>query len=185
MDENQKPQTAPAENGTADAQQSAAPPAPNQQELINNAVAKESRKAVEKLLKEAGITPEDNPEMQLKQYKKWLDGQKSDLEKATGSVSALTQERDTALAERAALERKIVILGNGIPAALADKYAKLAEAYSDDSTPFDKALAAALKDFPVAPAGVPGTGSPPPPAKPAPTNMKDKIAQKTEQLLKG
>ena len=173
--------TAEAENGTAANQQSEQTP---QQPDISALVTKESRKSVEKLLRDAGITPDDNPEMQLKEYKKWLDGQKSDLEKANGSVTTLTQERDDAIAAKAALERKIGVLAKGIPEKLAGQYAKLAETYISDSTPFDKALDLALKDFPLTPAGVPGNGSPPPaPKKDMPEGLKDRIAHKTDQLI--
>jgi len=174
--------TVETEAGTA-AEQQSAQTTPPQQADVSGLVAKESRKAVEKLLKDAGITPEENPEMQLKEYKTWLDGQKTDLDKATGAVAALTKERDEALAGMAALERKIVVLGKGIPDNLSDKYAKLAETYSNESTPFDKALEAALKDFPITPQGVPGAGSPPPAPKQMPNSLNDRIAFKAGQLI--
>ncbi len=124
-----------------------APPAQTQPE-INNIVARESRKAVEKLLKDAGIMPGDNPEMQLKEYKKWLDGQKSDLEKAQGDVTAVTAERDAALAEAETLKQKFAVVAKGVPADRADDYIALANARVTDGVTFEQALDKALETFP-------------------------------------
>jgi len=165
--------TATAEMDTATTQQQSAQEVNTQdaapaKEDIAALVTKESRKNVEKLLKDAGITPSDNPEMQLKEYKKWLDGQKSDLERAQSERDALTSERDTAIAEKNALERRFDIVSKGVPADRADKYIKLAEAYESDSVDFASAVDLALKDFPITTTTqkAPGGGANPPAATP-------------------
>lgn len=130
---------------------------------VNNLVARESKSAVEKLLKDAGIDHNGDYKSALKAFTDWQDGQKTELQKAQGSVGALQTERDEALSKVALLERKFEAVSKGIPTEKTDKYIKLAEAYMDDNTDFGKALELALKDFPVAEKGTPGTGGNPPP----------------------
>lgn len=117
---------------------------------MSRLVAREARKAVEKLLVDAGITPGDNPEMQLKEYKAWLDAQKTDLEKAQGTAETATKERDTLAAQNLLLERKMLTLEQGVPADRAEKYIHLALTYQGAEEDFGKALEAALADFPLA-----------------------------------
>lgn len=161
-----------AENGTATGQQQStgqANPAAQttqaaqggqQGQQVNNQdisglVAKESRKAVEKLLQDAGIAAGDDPNAKLKDYKKWLDSQKTALEAAQGDVATLTANLGTEKAERIKLERKFLAMGKGIPAERVEAYTNLANGYLGEDGDFGKALDAALKDFPLAP-GTPG-----------------------------
>mgnify|MGYP000850498392 CR=1 FL=1 len=133
------------------------------QEDVNNLVARESKAAVERLLKEVGIASEGDYKAALKSFKEWQDKQKTDLEKATSANAALVKERDEALAKVTALERQFAAISKGIPADKAAKYIKLAEAYVTDKVDFAAALDLALKDFPVAAAGVAGQGGNPAP----------------------
>lgn len=130
---------------------------------VNNLVARESKSAIEKLLKEAGISADGNHSEKLKAFKEWQDSQKSELERATGTLTTLETEKQQAVEKATLLERKFTAVSKGIPADKADKYIKLAEAYTDENSDFDKALDLALKDFPVAEKGTPGAGGNPPP----------------------
>ena len=139
-------------------------PAPSKtftQEDVNNLVARESKAAVEKLLKEAGIAPEGDHKAAMKAFKEWQDSQKTELEKATGAKTALEQEKAAAIAEATSLKQQLLAVGKGIPADKAAKYIKLAEAYVTDKVDFAAALDLALKDFPVAAAGVAGASGNP------------------------
>lgn len=155
-----------AEDGAPDADNNSGgqePPKTFTQEDVNALVARESKSAVEKLLKDAGISADGNHSEKLKAFKDWQDSQKSELEKATGSLSAAEQAKIDAEAKATLLERKFTAVSKGIPADKSEKYIKLAEAYTDDKTDFEKALDLALKDFPVAEKGTPGAGGNPPP----------------------
>ena len=68
--------------------------------------------------------------------------------------------------ENTTLKRSLAAVKKGIPGERAEKYARLAESYMGEDGDFEKALDAALKDFPLAeaPKGVPGAGGNPPPA---------------------
>lgn len=133
------------------------------QEDVNAIAARESKSAVEKLLKEAGIASEGDYKAALTAFKTWQDSQKTELEKAAGALSVTEKAKQEAEAKAALLERKFEAVAKGIPADKTDKYIKLAEAYTDDKTDFAKALELALKDFPVAEKGTPGAGGNPPP----------------------
>lgn len=148
---------------------------------VSSIVTKESRKAVEKLLKDAGITPDDNQEMQLKEYKKWLDSQKTELQMATETVGTLQKERDSAIAERQAMEKTLSVLKKGVTGDKAEKYVKLAEAYMSDNVDFDAAVDLALKDFPVT-AAVPAGGGANPSAE---QKQKDEWNPKGVEIAAG
>lgn len=58
------------------------PPKTFTQEEVNGIVAKESKSAVEKLLKDAGIAPEGDYKASIKAFKTWQDSQKTEIETA-------------------------------------------------------------------------------------------------------
>lgn len=72
--------------------------------------------------------------------------QKTPEQELQAAQEQLTAEQG----EKLALQRRIAALGKGVPADKADKYIKLAEAYLCEDGDFDKAMDAALQDFPVA-----------------------------------
>lgn len=147
------PTTPPPTQGAPDAPQAkpTQPPQPVNPEDVQGLVTRESRKAVEKLLKDAGIMPGENPEMQLREYKKWLDTQKTDLEKAQGDVQTVTGERDEARAELSTLKNTFVAIQKGVPASKAPQYIKMTELHTAQGKSFEDALDAVIKDFPVTP----------------------------------
>ncbi|MDR1668656.1 MAG: hypothetical protein LBR76_01695 [Oscillospiraceae bacterium] len=128
--------------------QSEQPPGATAQENIGNIVAKESRKAVEKLLRDAGILPGDNPEMRLTEYKKWLDAQKGELEAARCAASDAEHERDDARTELETLKRKFAAMALGVPAEKTGDYLALANARMTGGATFEQALDAAVADYP-------------------------------------
>lgn len=146
------------------------------QEDVNGIVSKESKAAVEKLLKEAGIASEGDYKAKLKAFKDYQDSQKSALELKDGEVKTLQADKELAEAKASNLERQLAAVSNGIPAEKAAKYIKLAEAYVDDKTDFKAALVLALKDFPLA-QEVPGAGGNPPNTNKKPeTTVAESIA---------
>ena len=50
---------------------------------VNGLVARESKSAVEKLLKSAGIAPEGDYKASLEAFRQWKESQKTDLENAS------------------------------------------------------------------------------------------------------
>ena len=74
------------------------------QEDVNNLVAKESKKAMEKLLRELGVEDMKSAKEGLKKFKEIQDAQKSDYDKALETIEKLTKENDTYKAEKKSLE---------------------------------------------------------------------------------
>ena len=167
-------QTPPAGNTGEQTPPPAAAPKTFSQEDVNGIVSKESKAAVEKLLKEAGIAPEGDYKAKLKAFKDYQDSQKSALELKDGEVKTLLADKEAAEARASTLERQLAAVSNGIPAEKAAKYIKLAEAYVDDKTNFNAAIALALKDFPLS-QEVPGAGGNPPDNRQKETTVSDSI----------
>ena len=134
------------------------------QEDVNNVVARESKTAVEKLLKEAGIAPEGDYKASLKAFKDWQDSQKTELTKASENLTAAEAAKATAESKVEELTQQVLVMSKGIPADKSAQYVKLASAYVKDGVDFAGALDLALKDFPVANGareGVPGASGNP------------------------
>lgn len=121
---------------------------------VNGLVARESKSAVEKLLKSAGIAPEGDYKASLEAFRQWQESKNTDIQKATTQMKNL-QEQNRALSEQ------LDALKAGIPVEKLDRYTKLAKAYQTDDTTFINALKLALKDFPVSGQGVAAAGGNP------------------------
>ena len=119
------------------------------QEQVTAIAAREGKRAVEALLKDAGLSPDGDYKEALKAFKQWQDGQKSDLERAQAAISDAEKTREEAEKRAALLERQLKVMKAGIPAEKTDRYERLAASYMDEQTDFDTALTKALKDFPV------------------------------------
>ena len=134
------------------------------QEDVNNVVARESKTAVEKLLKEVGIAPEGDYKASLKAFKDWQDSQKTELTKASENLTAAEAARAAAESKAEELTQQVLVMSKGIPAEKSAQYVKLASAYIKDGVDFAGALDLALKDFPISnstPGGVPGASGNP------------------------
>lgn len=94
------------------------------QEDVNNLVAKESKKAVEKLLKDLGVEDVKSAKEGLKKFKEIQDAQKSDYDKALERIEALEKENNTYKAEKKSLEDIDSIKGILKEKQIDEKYAK-------------------------------------------------------------
>lgn len=121
---------------------------------VNGLVARESKSAVEKLLKSAGIAPEGDYKASLEAFRQWKESQKTDLKNASEQMQNL-QKQNTALNEQ------LEALKAGVPVDKLDRYTKLAKAYQTEDTSFINALKLALKDFPVSGQGIAAAGGNP------------------------
>jgi len=183
--ENTEVKTVPSEGGEH-AKDTTPAPRTFTQEEVTSIAAREGKASVEKLLKEAGIAPEGDYKAALKSFREWQEAQKTAAERQQEEIGKANKERDDALAEKTRLEQNIDLLAAGIPKDKMDKYAKLAETYLAEGVSFAQAVQAAKVDFPVKPTGVPGTGGNPPPVARVvekAANPKDRISEKTTQLI--
>jgi len=116
------------------------------QDDVNNLIAKESKKATEKLLKELGIEDTTNAKAALKAYKDAEEAKKTESEKLQEAIKA-EQTKATTAEQRATLaEAKLEAIQSGVPKEKAEQVVKLAMTY-DGETVKDK-ISAMLKDYP-------------------------------------
>ena len=116
------------------------------QEDVNNLIAKESKNAVEKILKDLGVQDAKSAKEGLAKLKEMQDAQKSESEKLAESLKATEAAKNEAEAKANAAEAKFAAIAAGVPVDKADKVVKLAMAY-DGETIQDK-INAVLTEIP-------------------------------------
>ena len=77
------------------------------QEEVTGLVAKESRKAQEKIFKSLGFEDVKSAKEGLQQLKEWKDSQKSEAEKQSEALAAKEKELELALSDKKNLEAKL------------------------------------------------------------------------------
>lgn len=93
---------------------------------VNGLVARESKSAVERLLKSVGIAPEGDYKASLEAFRQWRDSKNADIEKATAQMQKLQQQN-------AVLSRQLDALKIGILMEKLDRYTRLAKVYQADN----------------------------------------------------
>lgn len=117
------------------------------QEEVNGLIAKESKKGLEKALKDLGVEDFKSAKEGLAKLKEYQESQKTESEKLAEQLKALNDsvtEKDKLLQES---NTKLSLLSAGIPGDRLDKYTKLI-AITDGETLEDK-IKQVLIDFPV------------------------------------
>ena len=142
---NDEPGQQDAGQGTPPAQQQE-PAKTFSQEDVNNLIAKESRAAQEKLLRDLGVTDTKSAKEGLAKLKEMQDAQKTEAEKLAADLAASSEKITAAETRALAAEAKLEAIASGVPADKADKVIKLAAAY-DGETMADK-IKAVLEEFP-------------------------------------
>ena len=119
------------------------------QEDVNNIVAKETKKAVEKLLKDLGVEDVISAKEGLKKFKEIQDAQKSDYDKALETIEKLTKENDIYKAEKKSLEEidsiKSILKEKNID----EKYAKTIKKLMTDEINEESVMATIEEELPM------------------------------------
>ena len=118
------------------------------QEDVNNIVAREAKKAQEKLLKELGIDDFDNAKEGLQKFREWQESQKTEQEKLQESVQKLTQDNETLASENASLKAQLSALKQGVKADSLEDVIALAERLVNDETTIDDAIKQVIEKYP-------------------------------------
>jgi hypothetical protein len=84
------------------------------QEQVNNLVARETKKAKESFLKDAGFDDFDNLKDGLKQYKEWKDSTKSDIQKLTDDNANYKKQINNLDKELKDYKSERKLLNNGV-----------------------------------------------------------------------
>lgn len=118
------------------------------QKDVNNLVARESKSAQEKLLKDLGIEDFENAKDGLKKFQEWQESQKTEAEKQAeelSKVSTQLSEKD-ALISRLEAEKQALI--QGVNAESIDDVILLAQAKVTEETTIEKAIEAVITQYP-------------------------------------
>lgn len=115
---------------------------------VNNLIAKESKKAQEKLLKQLGFEDIKNAKDGLEQLKQWQDSQKSEAEKRDEALANANKALEEAATAKKQLEYKLAALENGINKDSLEDALILAERLVNDETNINDALKKVVEKYP-------------------------------------
>lgn len=118
------------------------------QEDVNNIVAKESKKATEKLLKELGVDDFDNAKDGLAKFKKWQDEQKTEQELVNEKLGTLETNNNDLTSENATLKAQLSATKQGVKADYVEDVVALAERLVTDEVTIDEAIKQVVKKYP-------------------------------------
>src|SRR5699024_8675852 len=118
------------------------------QEDVNNIVAREAKKAQEKLLKELGIDDFDNAKEGLAKFREWQESQKTEQEKQQEKLQELQTNNETLASENANLKAQLSAVKQGIKADSVEDVIALAERLVNDETTIDDAIKQVIEKYP-------------------------------------
>lgn len=115
---------------------------------VNNLIAKETKKAQEKLLKQLGIDDFNSAKEGLQKFKEWQDSQKTEQQKQQEALENLTKEKETLSTENATLKAQLSALKQGVKAESVEDVVALAERLVNDETSIDDAIKQVVEKYP-------------------------------------
>lgn len=118
------------------------------QEDVNNIVAKESKKATEKILKDLGIENFENAKEGLAKFKEWQDSQKTEQQKQQEALDTLNEDKNSLLNENNGLKAQLSALKQGVNADYVEDVVALSERLVNDETSIDDAIKQVIEKYP-------------------------------------
>lgn len=118
------------------------------QEEVNGLVAKESKKAQEKIFKSLGFEDIKSAKEGFEKLKAWEDSQKSESEKSAEALNAKEQELAKALSDNKTLSAQLSALKQGVIADSVDDVIALSERLVSDEASIDDAIKQILTKYP-------------------------------------
>lgn len=118
------------------------------QDDVNNVVAKETKKAQEKLLKKLGIEDFDNAKEGLKQFQEWKQNQMSEAEQKDEQLKTLEKNFNTTTEENASLKAQISAMRSGVHADYVEDVVTLAKNQVSDDVTIDEAIKKVVEKYP-------------------------------------
>ncbi len=107
---------------------------------VNSLVARESKSAVERLLKSVCIAPKGDYKASLEAFRQWRDSKDADIERATAQMQKLQQQNEM-------LGRQLEALKTGILVEKLDRYMRLAKAYQAEDSALIGTLERVIKEL--------------------------------------
>lgn len=118
------------------------------QEDVNNLVAKEAKKAQEKLLKQLGVEDFNNAKEGLNKFKEWQESQKTEAEKQAERLKELETNYSNTSNENATLKAQISAMKAGVLAESVEDVVTLAKTMVNDDLDMDAAIAKIVEKYP-------------------------------------
>lgn len=118
------------------------------QEDVNNIVARESKKATEKLLKSLGFEDVKNAKDGLQKLQEWQESQKTEQQKQTEALEKYQKDLEATKAEKELTELKLEAFVAGAKAESIDDVLLLAKARVSDEVSKQDAIKQVLEAYP-------------------------------------
>jgi len=118
------------------------------QDDVNNIVAKETKKATEKMLRQLGLKDFNSAKDGLKKFKEWQDSQKTEAEKQKEELEALQRDKSNLSSENSSLKAQVVAMKQGVLPDSVEDVVVLAERLVDDDTDMEEAIEKVVEKYP-------------------------------------
>lgn len=118
------------------------------QEDVSNIASKESKSAVEKVLKDLGFDGFDNAKDGVEKFKEYQESQKTEAEKQEGKVKTLSDQLNLSQSENENLKAQMGAYKVGVDPEAVDDVVALAKAQVNDDTDIDAAIAKVVEKYP-------------------------------------
>lgn len=118
------------------------------QDDVNSLVARETKKAQEKFLKDLGIEDFKGAKEGLAKLKEFQDAQKTEAERQAEALKEHETKTGTLTTENATLKAQLSALKAGVKAESADDVVALAERLVNDDTDINAAIASVIEKYP-------------------------------------
>src|SRR5690625_362331 len=118
------------------------------QEDVNNIVAREAKKAQEKLLKQLGIEDFDNAKEGFQKFQEWQESQKTEQEKQQEQFDLLNTTNETLTKENESLKGQLSALKQGAKGESVEDVLALAERRVTDDVSIDDAIKQVIEEYP-------------------------------------
>lgn len=118
------------------------------QEEVNGLVAKEVKKAQEKIFKSLGFEDVKSAKDGLKQLKEWQDSQKTEAEKKAEAIADKEKQLEAVILENKQLTAKYAALTLGVRSDAVDDVIALSQSKVTDDVTINDAIAEVLEKYP-------------------------------------
>lgn len=118
------------------------------QEDMNNLVARESKAAQEKLLKQLGIESFDIAKEGMKKFQEWQESQKTEQQKKDEKLQELETNFSSTSDENTSLKAQISAMKSGVKVDSVSDVVTLAKTMLSDDVDMDAAIAAVVVKYP-------------------------------------
>lgn len=118
------------------------------QSQVNALIAKEAKKAQEKLLRQLGVEDINNAKDALEKYKSLQDEQKTELQRAQDLAASATKEKDSLTTQIESLTAEIAAMKLGVSGENTADVVALAKNYLSEDVDLQAAIAKVVEKYP-------------------------------------